>query len=87
MTDYGQSLSDELMSQHLINLVLSVTGLHVEALVLTRADVDARRLTDKLAELLKSGLSSGISRSDLAQTLTSPRRTVGRIAAPRPSAS
>jgi hypothetical protein len=87
MTDYGDSLSGDLMSQHLINLVLSVTGLHVEALILTRDDVDARRLTEKLSELLKQGLSSGISRSDLAQTLTSSRRPAGRIASPRPSAS
>ena len=87
MTDYGQSLSDDLMSQHLINLVLSVTGLHVEALVLTRGDVDSRQLTQKLAELLKNGLSSRLSRSDLAQTLTSARRPAGRISAPRPSAS
>lgn len=86
LTGYGQSLNNDLMSQHLINLVLSVTGLHVEALILTRADVDARRLTDRLAELLKQGLSSGVSRSDLAQTLPAPRRTSARIAAPRPSA-
>ena len=86
MTDYGQSLSDDLMSQHLINLVLSVTGLHVEALILTRDDVDARRLTERLAELLKQGLSSGLLRSDLAQTLSTARQPRGRIAAPRPSA-
>ncbi len=73
MTDYGHSLAGDLMSQHLINLVLSMTGLHVEALVLTRADVDARRLTVKLAELLKQGLSSGVSRTHLAQTLNSSR--------------
>lgn len=85
--DYGRSLCDDPMSQHLINLVLGVTGLHVEALILTKDDVDARQLTLKLSELLQKGLSSAISRSDLAQTLRSPRRVVGRIAAPRPSAS
>ncbi len=87
LADYGHSLSGELMSQHLINLVLSVTGLHVEALILSGADVDARRLADKLSELLKNGLSSGVSRSDLAQTLTSTRRPAGRVSPARPSAS
>jgi hypothetical protein len=87
LTDYGHSLSGDPMSQHLINLVLSVTGLHVEALILTGADVDARRLSEKLAVLLKNGLSSGVSRSDLAQTLTSARLPAGRISASRPSAS
>ena len=87
MIEYGESLTDDPMSQHLINLVLCVTGLHVEALILTSGDVDARRLTEKLSELLKQGLSSGVSRSDLAQTLSSTRRPAGRIAAPRPSAS
>lgn len=87
MTDYAHSLTDDVMSQHLINMVLNVTGLHVEALILAPKDVDARALTQKLSELLKSGLSSGVSRSDLAQTLTSARRPVGRISAPRPSAN
>jgi hypothetical protein len=87
MVGYGQCLNEELMQQHLINLVLSVTGLHVEMLVLTRNDVDARVLTVRLAELLKKGLSSGLSRNDLAQTVTSPLPRVRRIAAPRPSAS
>ena len=87
MVDFGESLKHDLMQQHLINLVLSVTGLHVEMLILTRGDVDAGALTQRLAELLKNGLSSGVSRSDLAQTLTSPRRQVRRIVAPRPSAS
>ncbi|MBS1151034.1 MAG: hypothetical protein H6Q89_2732 [Myxococcaceae bacterium] len=87
LTDYGHCLSEDLMSQHLINLVLCVTGLHVEALVLTRDDVDARRLTEQLAELLKKGLSSGLPRAALAQTLTTPHRPTGRIIAPRPSAN
>ena len=76
MTDYGRSLAGDVMTQHLINLVLSVTGLHVEALVLTRAEVDARRLTERLAELLKQGLSSGLSRADLAHTLSSRRPNI-----------
>ncbi len=86
MIAYGQSLHGDLMSQHLINVVLSVTGLHVEALLLDRKDIDARRLTEKLAELLKNGMSSGISRNDLAQSLVSSRPS-RRISAPRPSAS
>lgn len=92
LTEYGRSLADETMSQHVINLVLGVTGLHVEALILTRADVDAPRLEAKLAELLKQGLSSCVSRADLARSVRSipsgrrPRFT-GTVPAPRPSAS
>ena len=80
MTEYGRSLQSELMTQHLINIVLSVTGLHVEALVLTRAEVDARTLSNRLAELLKQGLSSGLSRSELAQTLSSAASSAGHFA-------
>ena len=79
MHQYADTLGTEVMTQHLINLVLSVTGLHVEALILTRADVDADRLTDQLAELLKKGLSSGLSRTDLAQTLSTAPRPAGRF--------
>lgn len=77
MNDYSRSLGGEVMTQHLINLVLGVTGLYVEALVLSRAQVDGRALKAKLAELLKQGLSSGLSRADLAQRLSSPRRSTG----------
>ena len=80
LTDYGRSLASDEMTQHLINLVLSVTGLHVEALILTREQVDAHSLTERLAELLKQGLSSGLSRADLARTLSSPRRPDSRLA-------
>ena len=80
MTDYGHSLGGDVMTQHLINLVLSVTGLHVEALILTAAEVDSRRLTERLAELLRQGLSSGLSRGDLAQTLSTARGPSGRLA-------
>lgn len=91
MTEYGRSLADDPMCQHVINLVLGVTGLHAESLILTRDDVDAARLETKLAELLKQGLSSGISRTDLAHSVRSipsgrrPRFT--GVPAPRPSAS
>ena len=80
MNDYSRSLSSELMTQHLINMVLGVTGLYVEALVLTRAQVDQHALKSKLSELLKQGLTSGLSRSDLAQTLApAPRPSAGRL--------
>ncbi len=80
MNDYSRSLSSELMTQHLINLVLGVTGLYIEALVLSRDQVDPRALREKLAELLKQGLSSGLSRADLSQTLSARRRTSGQLA-------
>ena len=89
MMRYGDSLSSDPMSQHLINLVLSVTGLHVEALIIDSDDVDENRLSEKLAELLKQGLSSALSRNDLAQSLvsSSSRPSPGRGASsPRPSA-
>ena len=90
LTEYGRSLGDETMSQHVINLVLGVTGLHVEALILTRADVDAPRLEAKLAELLQQGLSSCVPRADLSRSVRSVptgRRPRFAVPAPRPSAS
>lgn len=88
MTEYGRSLADETMSQHVINLVLHVTGLYAESLILTRDDVDALRLEAKFAELLKQGLSSGLTRTDLAHAVrAAPAQRSARFAAPRPSAS
>jgi|GEM_PF-3195726 len=86
MMRYGESLNSDPMSQHLINLVLSVTGLHVEALIIESGDVEANRLSEKLAELMKQGLSSALSRNDLSQSLVSSSRPSRRVAAPRPSA-
>lgn len=88
VTEYGRSLADDPMSQHVINLVLNVTGLHVEALILERDQVDVKRLETQFADLMKKGLSSGLSRDDLAHSVRArqPSRRTG-FSAPRPSAS
>ncbi len=71
MSDVSAALLDEHVEQHLINCVLSVTGLYAEAMTLELARLDKEKLARALAEVLRQLVGATLSRAQLAQTLDS----------------
>ena len=69
LLDVAGSLRTETVEQHLINAVLSVTGLYAEAMTLDVARVDRAELTRAVTTVLQRSLSTVFSRRELALTL------------------
>lgn len=71
MGDVSAALVDEQVEQHLINCVLSVTGLYAEAMTLELGRLDREKLAGALADVLRQLVGATLPRAQQVQTLDS----------------